>query len=128
MSRYDTDADPFEPEDDSGLWFKDYDYRECAAIAGVKDEYVVEVLAGYKGENSGPFCQFILKMRDGRQAWLRGWRDFTGWGCRDHGEVYYEAAPFILTDRILALLRLRMEEELIRNQSAFPEVFPEAVL
>ena len=28
---------------------------------------------------------FVLKLKDGRFAYLTGWCDYTGWGCQDGG-------------------------------------------
>jgi hypothetical protein len=37
---------------------------------------------------------FLLKLKDGRFAYLTGWCDYTGWGCQDGAEVtYFDALP-----------------------------------
>lgn len=49
-------------------------------------EDVAEVLASVKGENDGANWVAILRLQDGRYAYLTAWCDYTGWGCREGGE------------------------------------------
>lgn len=32
---------------------------------------------------------FLMRLRDGRYAYLSGWCDYTGWGCQDGADVQY---------------------------------------
>jgi hypothetical protein len=37
---------------------------------------------------------FLLRLKDGRFAYLCGWCDYTGWGCQDGAEVkYFDEQP-----------------------------------
>lgn len=37
---------------------------------------------------------FLVRLRDGRFAYITGWCDYTGWGCQDGAQVfYYDARP-----------------------------------
>lgn len=37
---------------------------------------------------------FLLRLKDGRYAYITGWCDYTGWGCQDGAEVsYYDKRP-----------------------------------
>lgn len=47
------------------------DVAECVAAWGVQGVY---------NEWSGGF---LLRLKDGRFAYLKGWCDTTGWGCQD---------------------------------------------
>lgn len=56
------------------------------------------------GEDAGHYCHseegvtewaggFLMRLKDGRFAYLTGWCDYTGWGCQDGAELYYFDAP-----------------------------------
>jgi hypothetical protein len=37
---------------------------------------------------------FLMRLRDGRYAYLTGWCDYTGWGCQDGASLtYYDREP-----------------------------------
>lgn len=39
---------------------------------------------------------FLLKLKDGRYAYVSGWCDYTGWGCQDGATVeYFDTRPSI---------------------------------
>lgn len=46
---------------------------------------------GSSKESSGSELSFgaVLKLKDGRFAYVTGWNDYTGWGCQDGTEVRY---------------------------------------
>ncbi len=65
-----------------------------ATITPDKIESVVaawgESTEGY-GEWSGGF---VMKLKDGRFAYMTGWCDTTGWGCQDGAMItYYDSCP-----------------------------------
>lgn len=65
---------------------------------------VAEVLAASEGENDETSWIAAFRLRDGRFAFLSAWCDYTGWGCRDGGDVQFAAT---LDD----LIRLAMTNE-----------------
>lgn len=39
---------------------------------------------------------FLMRLKDGRYAYLTGWCDFTGWGCQDGAELhFYDVRPHL---------------------------------
>jgi len=65
---------------------------------------IESVLAAWGNvDNEGKCCDecggewsggFLLKMKDGRFAYVTGWCDYTGWGCQDGVETtFYATQP-----------------------------------
>jgi len=48
---------------------------------------VAEVLGSAEGENDGANWIVIVRLNDGRFAFVTAGCDYTGWGCRDGGHV-----------------------------------------
>jgi hypothetical protein len=46
---------------------------------------------------------FLMKLRDGTYAYLQGWCDYTGWGCRDGIDMVRYATQPALRDCRVAL-------------------------
>lgn len=41
---------------------------------------------------------FLLRLKDGRYAYVWGWCDYTGWGCQDGAYVrYYDSEPRLVS-------------------------------
>lgn len=57
--------------------------------AGIEKEDVSRVVAYREGENDGPGWLLILRMTDGRWAYVSAWCDYTGWDCQAGAEVTY---------------------------------------
>lgn len=59
------------------------DYDLCACLEYNPQLFTVEdvskVLAVYEGENNGDDWRWVLRLNDGRFAFLQGWCDYTGW-------------------------------------------------
>lgn len=74
-----------------------YDYTESLVRVSVNTEDVESVvrawgesIEGY-GEWSGGF---LLKLKSGQYAYVRGWCDTTGWGCQDGAEIdHFDSEP-----------------------------------
>lgn len=49
---------------------------------------------GRAGDGSEWSGGFLMKLKDGRYAYLTGWCDYTGWGCQDGVElIFYDSMP-----------------------------------
>lgn len=63
----------------------------------LKAEDVERVVAawGHSPEGYGSWeGGFLLRLKDGRHAYLCGWCDTTGWGCQDGSKVtFFDAEP-----------------------------------
>lgn len=69
-----------------------YDFTESVRIAGIQEHAIEKVYAawGFSPEGFGSWNGgFLLLLKDGRSAYVHGWCDTTGWGCRDGAEVHY---------------------------------------
>jgi hypothetical protein len=71
--------------------FSNYDFSESIRGEGIERESIKRVLAAH-GVTEASCCEscggewsggFLLEMKDGRFAYVTGWCDYTGWGCRD---------------------------------------------
>lgn len=62
----------------------DYDLRACLLENGAafKVEDINCVLAVIEGENDEASWHWILRLENGRYAYLTGWCDYTGWDCQ----------------------------------------------
>lgn len=109
---------------DGGDW---YEALLCAARDGTRGvigynwstvmfdvDDIAEVLASADGENDGASWIAALRLHDGRFALMSAWCDYTGWGCRDGGDVQFAAS---LAD----LVRLAMTTE-DRARLGYPPV------
>lgn len=81
-----------------------YDFSESLDRATVTPDHIETVVAAWGNvDRDGACCDacggewsggFLLTLKDGRYAYLTGWCDYTGWGCRDGANVtYYDARP-----------------------------------
>ena len=78
-----------------------YDFHETlfnSEIAGqIAPAMVRRVVAawGRSPEGYGSWeGGFLLELHDGRAAYITGWCDTTGWGCRDGAAIsYYDSLP-----------------------------------
>ena len=87
-----------------------YDFSESLDRAGIAPADVSTVVAawgkgGGMGEDAGHYRWsedgatewnggFLMRMKDGRFAYLTGWCDYTGWGCQDGASVtHLDAEP-----------------------------------
>lgn len=66
---------------------KDYDLEECAKYLEGEDGFndIVESLACVSGENDGPDWHYVVKLKDGKYAYIQAGCDYTGWGCQESG-------------------------------------------
>ena len=85
--------------------FTSYDFSESVAQAEGFTMPDIETAIAAWGED-GDYHEwsggFLLKLKDGRFAYIEGWCDTTGWGCQDGVETtIYGAQPDLasLTDR-----------------------------
>lgn len=81
--------------------FTSYDFSESIAQAeGFAMADIDSALAAW-GEN-GDYAEwsggFLLRLKDGRFAYVEGWCDTTGWGCQDGVETRLFDAEPELTD------------------------------
>lgn len=76
-----------------------YDFKESLERApplGLSASDVAEVVAAWG--RTGDYAEweggFLLRLKDGRHAYLSGWCDTTGWGCQDGIDVhFYQERP-----------------------------------
>jgi hypothetical protein len=91
-----------------------YDFTESISRVGLDRAAIERVVAAWgsgdgQGEDAG-HCRwaedgvtdwsggFLMRLRDGRYAYLTGWCDYTGWGCQDGARVeYFDAEPASLS-------------------------------
>lgn len=57
--------------------------------AGIEQEAVEEVIHYRAGENDYSNWLLVLRLTDGRYAYVSAWCDYTGWDCRAGSEVTY---------------------------------------
>lgn len=74
-----------------------YDFSESMDRATITPDKIQSVMAAW-GESTEGYAEwsggFLLALKDGRYAYLTGWCDTTGWGCKDGAEItYYDAVP-----------------------------------
>lgn len=79
-----------------------YDWQEAFPlaqppdlVAGAscsKDEFTREdveyVVGSVEGQNAGDSWLAVVKLKDGRYAFITAWCDYTGWGCQDGGSSW----------------------------------------
>ena len=69
-----------------------HDFSESMDRATITPEHIAKVIAAW-GESDGEWSGgFVLALKDGRFAYLTGWCDTTGWGCRDGASIAYFAS------------------------------------
>lgn len=70
---------------------------ECVLSAWGKGSGMGEDAGHFKWADDGATewsGGFLMRLKDGRYAYLTGWCDYTGWGCQDGVEVFYfDAQP-----------------------------------
>lgn len=90
----------------------EYDWAAAIAMAsGGEDgqggslsaDDVDYTVAASAGENDESDWLAIVKLKDGRFAYISAWCDYTGWDCRSGGEVAY-------ADTLTDLCRLNMDD------------------
>jgi hypothetical protein len=70
--------------------FTSYDFSESVAQATGFDMGDIESAIaawGQHGDDAEWTGGFLLKLKDGRFAYIEGWCDTTGWGCQDGVET-----------------------------------------
>lgn len=87
-----------------------YDFEESLQRTELKPSDVAIVLGAWgkgdgQGDDAGHYRWategvtewsggFLMRLIDGRFAYLTGWCDYTGWGCQDGVELkYFDALP-----------------------------------
>ena len=65
---------------DPGNWQAAF---ECDPSLELDIANVDRVIASADGHNDGDSWLAVLRLKDGRFAFLSAWCDYTGWGCRD---------------------------------------------
>jgi len=87
-----------------------YDFTESLDRVALKPADIAMIVAAWgigdgQGEDAGHYRWsddgvtewsggFLMRLNDGRFAYVTGWCDFTGWGCQDGAEItYYDAQP-----------------------------------
>lgn len=65
----------------------DPDLGECLGyhIRTFTLDDIEQVLAVWEGQNEGDDWRWVLKLRDGRFAFVQGGCDYTGWSCQSWG-------------------------------------------
>lgn len=74
------------------------------SLKGFGPEDVREVIACDEGENDGPDWIALLKLKDGRYAFLSAGCDYTGWDCQAGGST-------VIGDQLQHLIRFGVPEE-----------------
>lgn len=73
------------------------DYDLCACLEYNPQLFTVEdvskVLAVYEGENDGDDWRWVLRLNDGRFAFLQGWCYYTGWDCQSDANSQFADTP-----------------------------------
>lgn len=88
-----------------------YDFTESLSRVGVEREQIERVIAAW-GHGDGMASDdpqptgwaedsptewsggFLVKLKDGRYAYIWGWCDYTGWGCQDGAYIrHYDTEP-----------------------------------
>lgn len=75
----------------------------CSKAKFTRDD-VEEVLGSVEGQNDGESWIAVLKLKDGRYAFITAWCDYTGWGCQDGGDSW-------VADDLANLIRWGMGKE-----------------
>jgi hypothetical protein len=84
-----------------------YDFTESLQRVAINKADIASVIAAWgKGDSDAGHYRwsedgatdwsggFLMRLHDGRFAYLTGWCDYTGWGCQDGAELhYYDAQP-----------------------------------
>lgn len=68
-----------------------YDLEACLQYnnVGFKDTDVAERLLTIKGENDVHEWHWIVRLHDGRWAYVVGGCDYTGWDCQSSAEAHF---------------------------------------
>lgn len=85
--------------------FTAYDFSESVAQAdGFGLDDIKECIAawGYHGDYAEWHGGFLLRLNDGRLAYIEGWCDTTGWGCQDGCETrFIDSVPTDLNELLI---------------------------
>lgn len=72
--------------------YTSYDFSESLASVSV-DRTEIEAVVAAWGESPDGYGSweggFLMLHKDGRFAYVTGWADTSGWGCRDGASVHY---------------------------------------
>lgn len=63
----------------------DYDLDACLRYNpqdGITPDTIAAVLAVWEGENDGDDWRWVIRLNDGRFAFIQGGCDYTGWDCQ----------------------------------------------
>lgn len=90
-------ADRVHHEGDYIMSYARSDFSESMDRATITPDKIDKVLAAW-GESTEGYGEwsggFLLKLKDGRFAYLTGWCDTTGWGCQDGASIdYFDKKP-----------------------------------
>ena len=68
-----------------------YDFTESLKQVDLNEAKAIRVVKawGLSGDYAEWTGGFVLKLDDGRYAYLAGWCDTTGWGCQDGVEIRF---------------------------------------
>lgn len=75
----------------------DYDLEACLIHnpqPGFTADDIDAVLAVWEGQNDGDAWRWVLALKGGRYAVLRGWCDYTGWDCQSGAQSWIADDPF----------------------------------
>ena len=93
-----------------------HDWVETFTFAeGFTAEDVTEVIAHEEGENDGERWIAVLRLKDGRYAFIAAGCDYTGWDCRSGGwseiaDSLEHLVQFVMTEGA----RNRLVKQLVR--------------
>ena len=111
----------------------DNDWPEVFAVACAEGSISIdprkdieEVIASIDGENDGLYWQAIIKLKDGKYAWISSWCDYTGWGCQDGGTIHLANSLKKLLNPFVTPIWLRedLKSALIEKGIKVPENVP----
>jgi hypothetical protein len=73
------------------------DFSESMSRTTITPDKIESVIAAW-GESTEGYGEwsggFVMKLKDGRFAYLTGWCDTTGWGCQDGASIeYFDKKP-----------------------------------
>jgi hypothetical protein len=73
----------------------DYDLHACLEYneTGISASDIEDVLAVWEGENDGADWRWVVKLTDGRFAFIQGWCDYTGWDCQSNAFATVHDSP-----------------------------------
>jgi hypothetical protein len=85
----------------------DYDLCACMKHNALPFAYtdIESILAVWQGENDGDDWRWVVRLKDGRYAFIQGGCDYTGWDCQSWATSEFadspEEAAFLATGKDL---------------------------